>query len=61
MDIGVINTERGGVSYFVNEIERTPTASVFYTVNPVDEVKIRSQGSMIAVLVYAWLKDIIQG
>jgi hypothetical protein len=58
MDIGVTKTKEGCVNYIVNEVERTPNASLWYqTKKVVNQVKIGTLGSTIARAFHVWLMD----
>jgi hypothetical protein len=58
-DIGLIASENGEVHYFVNEVERTATASL-WTNNSrsFSESPIGTLGSTFAEVLYKWIQNI---
>jgi hypothetical protein len=60
IDIGLMKTKGGGVDYIVNEVERTPNASLWYhTKKSINQVKIGMLGSTIARAFHGWLLDMV--
>jgi hypothetical protein len=57
MDIGIMFDEDGRASYFINEIERTPTTSL-WAKN--DSVPIRTLSATFGECFYNWVTDVLQ-